>query len=152
MDEFLEIIKPLLKHPEILRLSGYTQHRKKTRLGHSIEVAWYSYKIAKFFNSDVKSITRGALLHDLYWYEWRKDSPKWHSVRHPKLCLTNAEKIFELNPMETDIIKKHMWPLTIFLPLYLESWIVCMVDTFVALLDFVPIKKLKLPDALNFYM
>lgn len=34
----------------------------------------------------------------------------------------------ELTPIEHDIIKKHMFPLTLVPPKYLESWIVCWID------------------------
>ena len=38
--------------------------------------------------------------------------------------------------MEADIIKKHMWPLTIIPPRYMESLIVSLVDTYCSAMDY----------------
>ena len=39
----------------------------------------------------------------------------------------------DLNKIEIDIISKHMWPLTFWLPKYKESWIVQFVDKLTSL-------------------
>ncbi|MEA2038303.1 MAG: radical SAM protein [Thermodesulfobacteriota bacterium] len=41
------------------------------------------------------------------------------------------------NLKEADIIKKHMWPLTLMPPRYPESLVVCLVDTFCSVRDYV---------------
>lgn len=40
----------------------------------------------------------------------------------------NAMQEFELSEVEKDIIRKHMFPLTLIPPRYRETWIVCLVD------------------------
>ena len=40
----------------------------------------------------------------------------------------NAEKYFDLNKTEKEIIKKHMWPVTIIMPKRKETWIVVWAD------------------------
>ena len=42
-------------------------------------------------------------------------------------------KIMELNKLQTDMILKHMWPLTLKLPRYRESYILTLVDKYCAL-------------------
>lgn len=76
------------------------------------------------------------MLHDLFLYNWRKrvDGRKGlHAFTHPRTALENASSIFTLNDMETDIILKHMWPLTFNFPRYKESYIVTFVDKYCAL-------------------
>lgn len=53
---------------------------------------------------------------------------KFHTFRHPKLSLKNAEKEFTLNKIERDIILKHMFPLCAKLPKYRESFIITLAD------------------------
>ena len=83
---------------------------------------------------DYKSAARAALLHDLFFYdcEDKISRPKNHIKNHPKIALENANKLFNLNKKEQDIILKHMWPLTFSPPKYLESFIVTIVDKYCA--------------------
>ena len=80
------------------------------------------------------------MLHDFYFYNWRNKNvegqKKFHAMRHPNIALTNAEEVFDLNDLERDIIKKHMWPMTVVLPSYLESYIVTLVDKYCATVEF----------------
>ena len=71
------------------------------------------------------------MLHDLFLYDWRKKQygrKGLHGFTHPKTSLENSLKLFCLNVKEKDMILKHMWPLTIKLPKYKESYIVCLAD------------------------
>jgi len=77
------------------------------------------------------------LLHDLFFYDWLREGPRLHGFRHPNICLKNARKITSLSRKEEDIIKKHMWPLTIIPPFYKESFIVSLVDTFCSTRDYI---------------
>ncbi len=76
------------------------------------------------------------MLHDLFLYDWRvrQDNRKGlHAFTHPKTALENASKLFDLNAKETDIILKHMWPVTIRFPKYIESYVITFVDKYCAL-------------------
>lgn len=75
-----------------------------------------------------------GLLHDLFLYDWKTDKNhgRLHGIRHPKKALKNALKICHLSKKEQDIIKKHMWPLTLAFPLYPESYVVTFVDKYCA--------------------
>jgi uncharacterized protein len=106
-----------------------------------MEVAWLSYQIARKLSLDSTATVRGALLHDLFFYDWLYEGPRFHGFRHPKISLENAEKITSLSPKERDIIKKHMWPLTPLPPRYKESWVVCLVDTYCTLKEYILIFK-----------
>lgn len=47
----------------------------------------------------------------------------------------NAKGEINLNHLERDIIIKHMFPLTIIPPRYLESWIVTFADKYVSAVE-----------------
>lgn len=134
--EFREIIKDIAKNPNITALKERVQHKNKSRYYHCLCVSYYTYYLCKKLGLDYVSAARGAMLHDFYYYDWRdkkvEGQKKFHAFRHPHIALNNAEDIFELNDIEKDIIVKHMWPLTIVLPSYKESYIVTLVDKYCA--------------------
>lgn len=146
--EFMECISDLFDSSVVKEMDNYIQHGSTTTLEHCINVSYKSYKIAKKFKLDYKSVARAALLHDLFLYDWHL-LPKGdklfekHGFTHPQKALDNALKNFELNNMEQDIISKHMWPLTLRkVPKYKESFLVSFVDKYVSSCEtVVPIAK-----------
>ena len=52
--------------------------------------------------------------------------------KHPEIALENACKYFDIDEVQKDIIRKHMFPATKELPSYKESFLVSMVDKTVA--------------------
>ena len=81
------------------------------------------------------------MLHDFFLYDWHEPRKvnsfkELHAFAHPKIALQNSLKNFELNDLEKDIIVKHMWPLTIKFPKYIESYIVTFVDKYCATVEF----------------
>ena len=50
--EFLEIVGPILRNKEFLKLGRYLQHRKTSRLEHSINVSHIAWKMAKNMDCD----------------------------------------------------------------------------------------------------
>ncbi len=139
--EFIKTARPLLEHPGVARLSQCEHHRGKTRLEHVKEVAYLSFLWGKRFSLDCDSIVRGALLHDLFYYDWLREGPRLHGFRHHNIALKNARTITSLSQKEEDIIKRHMWPLTVIPPRYVESLIVSLVDTFCCARDYACLKK-----------
>jgi len=139
--QYISTARPLLENPKLAILSQYNHHNGKSRLEHVKEVAYLSFLWGKIFSLDCDSIVRGALLHDLFYYDWLREGPRLHGFRHPNISLKNAREITSLSRKEEDIIKKHMWPLTVIPPLYIESLIVSLVDTFCSIRDYVSVKK-----------
>lgn len=128
----------LLEHHLVQSMSRYEQHGTTNRLDHSVQVAQYSYWVSKKLKLklDQKSLIRGALLHDFFLYDWRVRQPGrkgLHAFRHPYIAYKRASNLFDLNKKEKDIIIKHMWPLTIIPPRYIESFIITLVDKYCAL-------------------
>ncbi len=140
IQEFQSIIKDIIANSSVLSLKEHVQHMKGSRYQHCYEVAYYTYILSKKLGLDYISATRGAMLHDFYFYDWRnkgvEGQKRFHAYRHPRIALNNAIENFELNEVEKDIIVKHMWPLTFPLPRFSESYIVTLVDKYCATKEF----------------
>lgn len=135
--EFFNIIKDITRHESVRKMRDFRQHYDTSCYEHCLHVAYYSYLIAKKLGLDYVSTARAAMLHDLFLYDWRKkyrdiELSGLHAFVHPKIALKNATKLFDLNAKEQDIIVKHMWPVTISLPRYKETYIVSLMDKYSA--------------------
>ncbi|MBR2787104.1 MAG: HDIG domain-containing protein [Clostridia bacterium] len=114
-------------------MKKYRQHYNTSCFEHCTNVARISYNICKKLKLDYRAVARAAMLHDLFLYDWRvrqEGRKGLHAFKHPKVALENASKLFRLSKKEQDIILKHMWPLTIKLPRYPESYVVTLVDKY----------------------
>lgn len=116
---------------------NFIQHSAITCYEHSIAVACLSLKLAQKLpmKTDKRALVRGALLHDYFLYDWHDadGTHNLHGFTHGKKALENAKRDFEISEIEADIIKKHMFPLTLVPPKYAESLIVCVADKICAL-------------------
>ena len=123
------------------------QHGVVTTFAHSIRVAcltvWIADRLHLWHRVDLHSLIRAALLHDYFLYDWHKpeQSPNWHGFKHARIALQNACKDFNLNILEEEIIKKHMWPLNVSPPRCREAWIVNFADTYCSLLETIHVHK-----------
>ncbi len=137
--EFINIIHDLIENNTVQKMKDYKQHYETTCFDHCLIASYYCYKICKKLGLDYISCSRAAMLHDLFLYDWRKREngrKGLHAFTHPKTAYENASKLFELNNKETDVILKHMWPVTFFaFPKYKESFILTLVDKYCALTE-----------------
>lgn len=130
---FNDYMDELLADEKINQMSKFIQHGDTTCLMHCKTVAYYSIAFASKFNIQVdrKSLIRGALLHDYFLYDWHHQHlGSLHGFHHPRIALENAMRDYELTEIEIDIIRKHMFPLTIYPPKYRETVIVCLMDKY----------------------
>lgn len=147
---FYYCISDIIDAPELEKLKEITHHISTTRFQHCLNVSYYSYKLCRAFHLDARSAARAGLLHDLFYYDRKKYNASKckgqpsHSKKHSDVAVHNAEQLTDINPMERDIIQKHMWPLTLSAPKYKETYIITFVDKYCAVLEFcIPkIKKL----------
>ncbi len=138
--EYLSIISPIMENEEFKKM-GNMRHHNTTRLDHLLKVSYYSYKVSKSLKLDYRQTARAGLLHDYYVEEIDdiksiKDKLVLFSYGHPKKAIENAKMITTLTEKEEDIIKCHMFPVTLNLPKYLESWIVSIVDKVLSVKEF----------------
>lgn len=128
-------IDDLITHELIQKMKLYRHHSSVSCFEHSVNVSYTSFLLCRTLGWDYVAAARGALLHDLFLYDWRTYKPQegLHGFVHPQLALNNALEVCALDKVEQDIILKHMFPLTWSPPRYKESMIVCLVDTLCSL-------------------
>lgn len=141
LDYFRSVAATIAEHKNMQKTRKLTQHGSVSVFAHSVAVAYYSVKLAKKLgiSCDKRSLIRGAMLHDFFLYDWHKIinvGDGLHGFAHPATASKNAVRDFRLNKRELDIIRKHMWPLTLTkVPKYRESWLVCAADKYCSLLE-----------------
>lgn len=137
---------------------NFMQHGEMSCYKHSLFVAYISLCIAKklHIKANERSLIRGALLHDYFLYDWHIPSleNRRHAFDHPRRAYENAKMDFDLTDCEKDIILKHMFPLTLHLPKYRESYIVLLADKYCAVYETIAWQRSKrkisiLEDHLN---
>lgn len=136
--EFILYLIKIKHHIKIQSmLSKYIQHGHTTVYTHSRNVAYYSFLFAKFLERKLKLrinyeiLTVSAMFHDFFLYDWHETEgrPKLHGFRHPKIASENAQKFYDINETERNIIESHMWPLTLTkFPKTTEGKIICLID------------------------
>ena len=83
---------------------------------------------------DYEDATRAALLHDFFQDEDLKDMKTLNKYQvHPYLAYLKSSKMFNVNEVQKDAIICHMWPWTLKIPRYKESWIVTVSDKVISL-------------------
>ena len=137
---FQKCLKEMVEHPAIQKLREIPQHKGGTTFAHCVNVANTAYRLAKqwHWDIDIRALVRGAMLHDYYLYdtETMPYSDYQHSLIHPRLAVSNAEKLFELTDKERNIILSHMWPIPgAPMPRSREAWLICAADKQCAALE-----------------
>ncbi len=144
-----------LAAPDILASENFKSTKKHIQHGtvtvndHCINVAKHSVILAQFLGIryNRRELIRGALLHDYFLYDWHDKEHinplKLHGFYHPGRALKNASAEYKLTDREKDIIRKHMWPMTVIPPMCREAWIVTAVDKWVSLMETLHIHKGK---------
>lgn len=136
----------ILQSPNFRSTRSYIQHGNVTVNDHCMSVAQQSLKIssALHLKCSERELVRGALLHDYFLYDWHDktvERQKLHGFHHPFTALRNASKEYTLTLREQDIIKKHMWPLTIVPPACREAWVVTIADKWISTLETIHMRK-----------
>lgn len=122
------------------------QHGNVSVMKHSMKVAYASLWLSKklHIKCEEKDLVRGALLHDYFLYDWHDEEhcglKNLHGFYHPGVALKNASAEYDLSSREKDIIKKHMWPLTVVPPLCREAWLVTAADKYISTVETVAMR------------
>ncbi len=129
---FNRLLQEVVKRTDLLQMDRFIQHGDTSTLWHSIAVAYYSLWFARRLRLDCrwKSLVSGALLHDYFLYDWHIPAPdhRFHGFTHPWAALRNAQRDWQLDAVQQNIIVRHMFPLTLVPPLCREGLLVCLVD------------------------
>ena len=135
--QFHTYIADLLADPKVRKMATIPHHTERiTCLDHSLFVSYVGFRLARLFGGNFRAVTRAGLLHDLYLNtRCRERSMLRHLIRHPEMAVRNAQS-FHLTELETGIIRKHMWPVTITkVPTRREEIIVSLADKICAIAE-----------------
>lgn len=129
---FNHLLREVANRTDLLQTDRFIQHGDTSTLWHSIAVAYYSLWLARRLRLACrwKSLVSGALLHDYFLYDWHIPAPdhRFHGFTHPRAALRNAQRDWQLDAVQQNIIIRHMFPLTPVPPLCREGLLVCLVD------------------------
>ncbi len=129
--DFSKMIEEIKENEDFKRLKSFTQHGNISTYTHSMRVARRSFDLARGLRlkTNERELLKGAMLHDYFLYDWHDHGDKLHGYHHPHIALENAKRDFGLTKKEQNIIKSHMWPLTLtHLPKSREALLVCIAD------------------------
>ncbi len=121
----------LTKEAQLMK--HFIQHGHISTYEHVLSVTRLSFYLNRRFHlgaSDCE-LVRGAFLHDFYLYDWHNSASheRLHGFHHPAIALKNAMQRYKLSPVEQNIIRSHMWPLTLLsIPKCRAAVIVCLAD------------------------
>lgn len=121
----------LTKEAELMK--HFIQHGRISTYEHAASVTRLSFYLNRrlHLGAPDSELVRGAFLHDFYLYDWHDSTSheRLHGFHHPAVALKNAMQRYTLSPVEQNIIKSHMWPLTLFsVPKCRAAAIVCLAD------------------------
>ena len=138
--QFRALLRTVSVTDEARQMRAYVQHGTVSTYDHCVRVAAVSYLLNRRLGlgADERSLVRGAFLHDFYLYDWHDPTQhaRLHGLHHPALAAENAERYYTLNDKERNIIRSHMWPLTITaVPACREAVIVCIADKWCSLVE-----------------
>ena len=138
---FYRALDKLADDPAVAKIKNYSQHKGTSTFRHCWNVAIYSFHLAEKLGWEIDEVAlaKGAMLHDYYLYtvaDKQKEtniSDFRHGRTHPQLALENAKSEFYLTLKEQNMIRSHMWPLTLFhMPMSKEAWLISMADKYCA--------------------
>ena len=142
-EEFLSIVKPILKNSEFLKRKIYKHHGKTSVYEHSFAVSYYAYIWGKKLHlkeDHVRNAAIAGMLHDFYYKDWTLNKEKvplfkQHGFVHAKQALNNSRINFKelMNKKIENAIERHMFPLNIIPPIHIEGWLVTTADKFVSM-------------------
>ena len=150
-NEFENLVSDILNNEYFLETKK-DLHHGTSKFEHSLRVAKLSYRLSKFFKADVKSTTRAGLLHDFF-FGTRKEKEENSYLRHPVTASINAKKYFNVNEIEAEAIKTHMFHHVLlkkifpfinrkekasvkeFKPKTKEGWIICASDLIISAVE-----------------
>ncbi len=133
-NEFIEIVDHILTNEEFKKMKEI-EHHGVNRFDHSLKVAYYSYKLSKFFKLDYHKTAKAGLLHDFFLSDEGRTLKERiiSTFVHPKQAVSKSLEYYRLTKKEINIIEGHMFPINFHIPKYAESWVVNIVDKIVSI-------------------
>lgn len=148
--DFEQITCDIRTDPLFLETRSFVHHGQDNSVyDHSVATARVAFSLARRFGlseEGVRSVTRAALLHDFFGYDWHGEWFKgylsrysgWQRLRHMHafihgdIAAMRAQERFGLTGRQCAAIASHMFPLAFSLPRSSEAWILTLADKIVA--------------------
>ena len=149
VETFDQMTEDIVSHPLFQQLRTCDHHGGENSLYiHSVDTAKCAYRLARYFHlreERVRAVTRAALLHDFFGYDWHSEEYKhrlrgyrgWqrfvrmHAFAHGARAARRSHGLFHLDQRQYAAIVSHMFPLAPF-PRNSEAWILTLADKIVA--------------------
>lgn len=146
---FQEMTEDIITHPLFVQLQNCPHHGGENSLYiHSVDTARCAYRLARRFGMSedrVRAVTRAALLHDFFGYDWQSERHRrfmhrysgWKRLRHMHAFIhgahaaRRADRLFGLDERQRAAITSHMFPLAPW-PKNSEAWVLTLADKLVA--------------------
>ena len=149
-EELEAIYQKFLNDEKVQRMSEIQMHRGSSCYIHPFRVAKLcllkASRYERYTFEDLKNVLVASILHDYYLYDWREhhELKKKHGRRHPLVACANAIRDFNVPTEVQDIIKTHMWPLTLKLyPKTKEAKLVNRIDNHIAIREALTFRAFK---------
>lgn len=149
IQSFQEMTEDIVTHPLFLQLRTCPHHGGENSLYiHSVDTARCAYRLARTFHMQedrVRAVTRAALLHDFFGYDWQSERHRrfmrrysgWkkvghmHAFIHGAHAARRADRLFGLDQRQREAIACHMFPLAPW-PKNSEARVLTLADKLVA--------------------
>ena len=146
---FQEMTDDIINHPLFIELKSCPHHGGENSLYiHSVDTAKCAYRLARKFRlkeDRVRAVTRAALLHDFFGYDWQSERHRrymrrysgldrvrhMHAFIHGSHAAHRADRVFGLDQRQQSAITSHMFPLAPW-PRNSEAWLLTLADKVVA--------------------
>ena len=146
---FQEMTDDIIRHPLFVQLRDCPHHGGENSLYiHSVATAKCAYRLARRFHlkeDRVRALTRAALLHDFFGYDWQSDRHRrymrrysgWKRIKHMHAFIHGshaahrAGRVSDLDQRQRSAITSHMFPLAPW-PKNSEAWLLTLADKMVA--------------------
>lgn len=148
IDKYLEYAGDLLSDDAVKGMAKYHHHKAITTHFHSLYVSYTVLKMAENLKlENAREITRAALLHDFYLYEWYTEKhEELHITYHPKQSVKNIEAHFgKMTDMQKNMVLSHMFPTCVEMPKSIGAWLLTLADKHCASEDYFHTSKKFLP-------
>lgn len=139
INKYLEYTGDLLSDSKVKSMEKFHHHKAITTHFHSVYVSYTVLKMAeKMKLENAREITRAALLHDFYLYEWYTEKhEEYHITYHPKESVKNIEEHFgKLTDYQRNMILSHMFPMGVQRPKNIGAWLLTLADKHCASEDY----------------